>query len=1001
MINETFEHLNDSVNKVFFDGRNHGRPVYLDLEEDIANELEELLQLDKGDLDLYVGMTVAETLEWGQSNIYKAHLRSIFQWHADDQESPPPFTALLLAFSIAAERMRGGDEYSSNNYYQRLAELLDVDDDARKGKISSAGKYSLVFWKALNRWLLENDFAYGRPTARQVNNWKYVSYALSQSLVRDADRKRLQRMFADYGLSPHEALTESELYLYLIEWMAGHGPSLWLKKLWSVPDLRERVVSAAYNELESWEGIINGEGYHTATTRRLSWALVQRKFPKKRVYLYLCASVGEAKTLSDFQLGKEAKKLARDAFKECPNIRLNDLQGTDLFYVEPIEKLNLNALLLTSFNLVNADLGLSLRHEARAAIPLIKQEGGPFFREVSRISLFSNHMILCHENWKDQIQRYLDIHARPGYTVLEGVQVPGLPSEWALLQDVEVVQIPSESISNNLQSLVPLSEGVNIHLMGGLKLAQSIWHAKAPPEVFASDDDGLLGIRLSREDIQGKSEIILEQDAKGYDPNFISENEIELDNQNLVLSAIKGGRAKLDKDVAFRTANTPRKLLPNRDKKLAYSLGPSVKPFTGLSAVPLDELEENACYLQGMIAEGKDTRAVDIVDHGHSQLLDANYAEEDESKEYVNKEVKGYSETCILRGYHYWICAQDSSSMTCRDCGAFQLARKKPKGKRKRTKETYRRPSQNKAEIGEMIETRTSPDVIYDALCYVGTGTWSKLQGIVSLIVDMPWQVSIVTQKLIDLGLIDVMLNPDNGRPAYWYCPPACVVLTESNEAFLSGFRNEKMLADIKECLSCYTREYQVIEQELAPSVHLFKLINCDYEQLVTLLENVVDPSGSPVSVIRVPAERIAVNMPTVSEIIEIQKSVHIEDQGDIERFDVTLGKWKRSGIQGAGAYRTFHAGRHYVYKNADGETREASYELVKLLAARAEGVRLHAYNSRAAAFECVIGCEPPGLFRRALVSCSGQLPVTVSGKVIYENVPVKIAQIIMTKLYS
>ena len=127
---------------------------------------------------------------------------------------------------------------------------------------------------------------------------------------------------------------------------------------------------------------------------------------------------------------------------------------------------------------------------------------------------------------------------------------------------------------------------------------------------------------------------------------------------------------------------------------------------------------------------------------------------------------------------------------------------------------------------------------------------------------------------------------------------------------------------------------------------------------------------------------------------------IEIDSRDDVERFDPFTGRWETSAIDRPGSYRASFRGRRYFHRAEDGTMRESGYEIAKLLAARLEHVSLHTYDAEKKSFECLIGCPPPGLYRRALVSCSGVLGVVANGRLVYEHVPQELGYLILSKLY-
>ena len=92
--------------------------------------------------------------------------------------------------------------------------------------------------------------------------------------------------------------------------------------------------------------------------------------------------------------------------------------------------------------------------------------------------------------------------------------------------------------------------------------------------------------------------------------------------------------------------------------------------------------------------------------------------------------------------------------------------------------------------------------------------------------------------------------------------------------------------------------------------------------------------------------------------------------------------------------------GNQYLFRNTQGVFRETGLELAKILSARENGVRLHSYDVRERKFYCCIGADLPDLYRRALVSQSGELPIEQDGLKVYGHVSKELADITLAKLY-
>ena len=1005
----SYVELNDFVNQTFFDGKNESRPVYLSLEDNDREKLAGLMGVTTDELDVEIGSVVRETLDFSGSNVYRQHIISFKEWQERDFDTDPPFSALLLALTLAAERMRSEGDYSANNYYQRLFEVLSIADEEQQKSIRRSRKHTRTLWWALNLWLTEYDYALGKPTARQVNSWTYVSYALSQSLVRLADRLKFHDLYAEFGLSPNDRLSESEMMLYLHEWMSGHGPSRWLKRLWASPDLRERVAAAAVDELDNWDGRSAAEGEGRATRRRLGWAAVVKRFPRKRFDFYLARSAIEDDATGKLSPIDDAPRLAREAIGDADALWFEELRGTSLEYLAPLECLKLGALFLTPIELQGEGTQETYRHESRPVIPLVKDEAGPYYREVARTSLHTSHLVLCHSKWVPSIDSHLKSHARQGYECVAGDNSNGIPEGWNLFLNVEILTIPSGEVNNNLQSLVPLSTGATIQLEGGLKLAHNIWHASSPPEVLASNEDGILEVQLRVDDLSQRKKILAKTTPQDYDTMFIKDSGVELDSQNLKVVGIKNKRTAVERTIAFRSARTPRRKA-NLESNYVYKLEPAAGLSWGFSAIPEADVDDRAVALRGMIVTGELKELPEIAVPALQRSIGAEYAIDEEAG-YNMQSVEGMEATCILRGHHYFICApqqsfdreETSRKMHCKDCSNVQIADKPRRGRRKKRKKKTTRVKEapRPASVSGQVEQTISADSVFDAVCYLGSGTWASLEPVLSSLVSAPWEVSIVGSNLVDLGLIDIELDSASRRPSHWSCPPPTLVVTGHGTAFLSGFRDISLLKEIKANLDPISLGHRVVQQRLAPLAHVWTLGQAGIDEVREALSVVEGPLGRPIEIVLSPALAIVNQMPSIAEIEAGLHQIEIDSRDDIERFDPRTGRWQKSAIDRPGSYRASFRGRRCFHRLKDGTMREAGFELAKLLAARDEGISIHGYDSEKETFECVIGCQPPGLYRRALVACSGFQCLESDGRLIYKHVPPDVANLILTKLYE
>jgi hypothetical protein len=1016
-----YEIVNKAINEVFFDGRFRDLPVYLDLEEEIATEVASYLSCPTEKVEEHLGKCVAQTLNLHseEKNIYLYHYNQSSLWRENRKfkSSPPPFTALLLAFSLAAERMRGEGDISPHNYYLRLCEVLGLPV-SYKDTLSQARNYTKVLWLHLNLWLIETNYDFGKPTAAQVTNWTYVSYAISQSLIRDSERESFKKLFKRFSLSPYDGLGDSEMMLCLHEWMPSHEPTMWLKKLWGNDDLRERISQSALQELEEWE---DAGSANLDVSKNLFWVLAIDKFPRRRLGLFLSTTGSYEIQDSKIELRNNYQSIAAKAFGDCERLSFNRLTGTEFFNVEPIGKISIDALLLSTFELTNTKSDAKYSYSAAPIITFLKLETSRVYKQVSYVTLFSEHKVLCHEKWKDSVIELFNDTAREGFCEYTSDSFPGVPKGWVLIDQVQLLRKPTYEIHKNLQCLVPLLDTATISLQEGLKLASGIWHSHAPPHVYASDDDGLLNVDLNMAGAKSKGKPMLQTFEDNFDPDFLDDESVDIDLQNYTLSARRGNKQVASKAISFRSANSPKSLRLGKDIQVVNVIEKVSEQKYLPYAADITEIQEDEVYIRGMeiIGDLEPPELAEIeLDNGR---LPSFYEEENIWGEYLSGSTEGLEESCIVRGYHVWVdhsepttfsASKDKVKWQCCDCNLVVFtSRKKKKRKSKKAAERIifsneqivSHIERNKHIEGKVIEGDArdiSPDIIFDAVSYLGTGTIRKLDGVISTIDMQPWEVSEVRRGLVDLGHIDIAHESSSEYYGRWTCcPPALIVCSDENRAFLSGFRNEGLIEKIYENASILDVEVEKIPQLKAPSSYMF---HGEFEDLVTIIDGVVDPYGRELSIVESPSAAMIMSMPNMANYQSFLSPVHIEaDNKDLERFNPQTGKWEKGELNGVGAYRTYLHGRCYFYHNENAESYKGDYNLVKLLAARNDGLRLHRYNKQTSDFQCLLGCEPPSFMKRALVACSGLLPVKEEQFLSYRNVPIDIASRTLYKMYS
>ncbi len=1006
-MSRTYANVNEALNNYFFSGRFGMLPIYLDLEGVAKNEIADALNIEPTDLTYVVGHCASSTLRFDKANPYFDQIKWLKDWSAAGRKKPPPFTALLVGFSIAAEMMGTDANFSPNNYYVRLFELFGVKDSGIQNRLKQNAKHTRQFWRALNLWLSENDFELGRPTARAlIRHWRYASYALSQALVREGDRKRFGSLFETYDLVPGDPITEAEMTLLVHEWMSLHGsagPNSWLRKLWSSNDLRERVILAALDAFDIWERSSN-QVQNGLKKARLQWQLGFSGFPRKRARLSLAVNrSGQVE-----QLDSESKS---DSFPS--QVRLEDGFEMGVQFLGPIEKISLDLLLLQSATFIGRESGTNYQYFAKPIVVLAKASDSPIYQEVLRVSLFDEHIILCHEHWLQRVEEHLAQCARQGHIVLRASDMEGIPKGWYILRGVEVVRSLGNA-HDSLYALTPICGSATVACVGGLKLSHGTWHVDWPPSVEASSEKRGCELEIAREHFGEDDEVIATDVATGDFMEAQLHGVADLAGSNL-RAAVKTNATDLAEiSFSLRSADIPR---PLGEKRIFHRIGENglfeINAYD-ICAVSQDCLE--GCFFTGTprVPEiGADMLPAAILDIAPEGIPESS---QDADWYHTPDAVQAAQESCVIRGYHYWTLQPfqkgddrfEAKIGECKDCHIRALFGSRAPNRRRRTHpEEQATERQTRSYLDRRVQIQASQtgygaaslDTIFDGLCYLGEGGWGSFKRLASGASQEKWFSQSLASDLFALGNLETryaLFSPS----LEWSVPPPVLVIGRDTCGRLAGFHSKCLIDRIDSALSRYGGRYDPVSLPDQVTVHRWSgLDGLDTE---TLLQDVSDPHGRPLTVAQNLDMFIASSLPNLELAWLEGKPIYIERSEDLEMFDVQRARWIRDcGAEKVGAYRAGLYGTRYFFRDVKGNTRQVSHQIAKILAARAEGIRLHGYDIQSGRFTAPLGAEPPWLYGRALVASSGALPSIEGGRLVYENVDSQVAAMVLSKLYE
>ncbi|TIL66186.1 hypothetical protein [Mesorhizobium sp.] len=984
---------NHALNEIFFSGRFAWRPVYLSLDAGMRSELAAMLGQDADDIEESICRLVGHVLNktgdpYADIN---AHAK---MWWRKSRQSPPPFTALLFTLSHAAALMAAEGDFASNNYYLRLAQVTGRDRQV----LSFHGKSTDALWGLLNDWLIENNYELGRPTAAAINSWVYVGKALSQVVVRAGDRELFHDLFARYGFSGNEAISPDEMRHYLANWMLTSRPNRRLKAAWQKPELQQRVCEAAVAELASW-GTYAGHSSpgvastgSRATKMSLAASLVTR-FPRPAMLeLQLGRSEERGEPLQPLHIdGEDAQKfaLANEDFGTFATIVPRPIGGD-------------GRSLSRSYCFETSDSGSQLVWQPRIVIPLAKATEGPYWIEVARVSFGQPHMVLVRDiaSFPKKVEGYFADAALAPPAKPTSQQLSGIPSGWVLYTDVRLGQ-PSSSPPQDLEALVPIGEDGALVVEGNFQLAKGIFHSRSqltvsllassgPTEVFALP----LG--------QPQGEVI----KRASDPSGACRLELSggsaLPLSGVRLEGRRGSSVVASTEILLRDAGMPRALDRQGRDALVY------RGIISAEAVVMGNPHDARPRAVGMVVDGLARRPIETSITSAAITLPTGEFEEHQDS-CVTAPLRSHvaRQTCAERGYHYWLCEpleQGRPKKTplrqeCKDCAQAIIIIDRGK-KTARAESADKLPVRSFAVPARIQEPTVDHELLFDALCFLGAGSWGKLESLLADKIEMPWQAREIAQNYFLLGLLDLELRPGTNIVRNWSVPACTASFIDEDTAFLSGFRCQSMLKQIRDAITQAGGSMTNAPRAATPpKVEINELSPV---QLSEALAMVRDPLGRPVTINIAPSLSFAHACLAWGDLPSCLVSIGIGRHENLQGFNLITARWEPvASTSRAGAYRWNDGRQTYAFVDSTGKGQCGPHQVVKVLAARTHGRHLHAYDGKTRSLLATLGCDVPGLLGRALVACSGMLPQLAGGMLRYRNVDPETAGTVLATLYK
>lgn len=237
---------NDALAAHFFRPAVASHAVYLFVTEELVAQLGRPL---RGGVDEFVAAVRAGPPGATRSGHCQRALQVAASWRRTGREYPP-YIAYLALFVLA-----GGHEgeFAPHAYYPRLWDLLG---EQGAGQPPSFDRM-FELWDDLEQWSVrDRDGELGAFQARIVGGWVHVGLPLAQTVLTEAERHALPRVFAGADLEPGTAPSSRELRRALVT--CGRTSGLRARTVAALEQapggFSDAILDVAADDFLAWDG---------------------------------------------------------------------------------------------------------------------------------------------------------------------------------------------------------------------------------------------------------------------------------------------------------------------------------------------------------------------------------------------------------------------------------------------------------------------------------------------------------------------------------------------------------------------------------------------------------------------------------------------------------------------------------------------------------------------------------------------------------------------------
>lgn len=508
--------------------------------------------------------------------------RILMQWRMTDRNSAPPVLPLLAMCVLAATRMDNSPGQKSTNFYSPLAELLAGEpNEELAGVIRIKASEELSrFWKNLHVWIESQRGRVGISTIQSVGSNHHIGYPLSQSILKQHDKRLLYKFFDDIGATSTFRVETKRLMDSLEKWgpeRQGFSKRFQLS-LKSQTD--RKVLEKLVYDLASMNPKKRDE--LSSQAQSVATGKIRIAIGRELEECFLIFDLNQTVNVSNFLLGE--RKLHLEGSGE-PNVKFG-------YFLEPINFSRLSQGLF----ITNGES--SFRRAPFKALILEKNASAEAWVETHRIVSDRSYIVVAE---KEEATRLMKSFSG-ALNFQNSESLRGTLGSMVIARNVKFVD---SSLASDFARLVGLrleqSEKTSpkVALRGGLKLSstklRSLYFVGGEPDLCFDDP---IPSKVCPVLVDGEVE-----ELKVRRGNILSLRDLELPQGTHAIQTVSG-------EVQFRTSLDPLEVTA------VSSLGED-----SLKAVLEEESGWNTNKVSPMLLKRNCAKSIFLIHGGHTQMI--------------------------------------------------------------------------------------------------------------------------------------------------------------------------------------------------------------------------------------------------------------------------------------------------------------------------------------------------------------------------------------------